>query len=145
MKRKISAAIFGLGLCMSLTGCAVLLGVVFCMGSGSAPQEEDLFTLYSTGVLLGSILNFWKRRIGGVILLLMPLLWVYAAVVHRDYLLQQGFPNPQPLREALQQGVLAYAPVWALGSFAFLTGLYGWSEVLTRKLRDPDLSVLPFR
>lgn len=142
MKRIFSAVLFSLGFCWSIPGCLSAPWTVFCMGAFDSPQKVHTVEIFFPVFFLAAVLAFWKRMIAGAILLLLPAVLIHGLLAQRGFLINLGHPDQPSVRQLLLQGFHLYAPVWTLGAFAFLTGLYGWPEVLVRKKDAANTDIL---
>jgi hypothetical protein len=130
VKRIVSALVLGIGLTYSLIGCAVFPRAVFVIGANdSAASIVALLTCFP-GFFFASVLAFWKRRIAGVVMMILPVIWLWGLLDERSYMLN--------VRHFPQEGFFIYLweilqpclPVLALGAFALFTGIAGWPEVV---------------
>ena len=76
LKRIVSALVFGAGLAFSLVGCAMAAGASFTIGANDTAGEVAAIVICFPGLFLVSVLAFWKRRIAGIGMLAIPLVFL---------------------------------------------------------------------
>jgi len=132
-KRIVSALIFAAGLSFSFVGCAASARGFFTLGANDSVGEVVAILICFPGFFAASILAFWKRRVAGTVMLALPLIFIAGMLDERRYILNvRHFPQ-ESLFTDLWHTILPCLPVIFLGVFAFLTGVAGWQEVISRR------------
>lgn len=124
-KRVISGLLFGAGLAFSLYGCFASAAAVFSIGANDTLPEIVAIAVCLPGFFLASILVFWFRKIAGGMMVVLSVIFFIG-------MLLQAIHEHEVLSSNLIPLLRVCTPVFLLGTFAVLTELAGWPEVVQR-------------
>ena len=138
MRRMDSAVIFGLGMVYGLVGCAASLKAFFCLGANDTMTEVVALILCFPGMLIAAVLGFWRRRVAGIVYLVLPEIFLFGMVRQYLYMTQVRHFDQGPFLRYLLQLCVLCVPLWLVGGFALWTALRGWPEVFARNKGGED-------
>ena len=132
-KRIISALVFGAGLLFSLYGCAASTSAIFSIGANDSFAEIVAIVVCLPGFFAATILAFWFRKIAGIAMMTLSPIFLIGMLLQRNYELTALHLPHENLSTFLAAILRPCVPVFLLGTFALITGLAGWQEVIHKK------------
>lgn len=137
LKRHISMAIFGFGVCTGLYGCVRVAGGIFTIGINDCAAEILAILLCPTAFMLACIVALRERTRAGIWLVVLSVVWLYGMLDERHYMVYvRGFP-PRTAMELLESLLPSFVFLF-FGVFALSTEYAGWPQVLKRKGSSSD-------
>lgn len=136
-KRAISLAVFSLAVLGGSWGCLAYAGAMFVVGINDSPQEVRALTFALATPLPACVLAVWQRVIAGTWLIFAGFYYVYGMLVQRTYMIEvRHFSNQMTVPQTIVDSFFIFIPLFALGTFAIVTGLLKWPPLWKPQPRE---------
>ena len=133
MKRAVSAGVFGFGILGGLLGCGLYARAMFTAGMNDSAEEILALTFAFATPFPACAVALWKRLVPGMWLIFAGCFLIYGALSERAYMINvRHFPDEPTIAQTITATIPYSLILAALGTFAVITHVLKWPEVLSR-------------